>query len=218
MNCLRTFMLFFSIAFVSASAQQKDSLQVEKKYQPNFMVGGDLLNVGISFFSDRKVYQGFISTHLKKDLHLIAELGYEDNLYDKNGYEAYAKGAYLKAGGFYMLMKDTENQFNGFYAGPKLAASMYEQHYVKVPVRGSQGGDSFVGFDPSNQTSVWIEGSIGGRVQLFKSAFYIDVNVQPRYLVYTTKQEEITPMIVPGFGKSSSNFNLGFAWNLAFKF
>ncbi len=218
MNCLRTFILFFSFAFVGIYAQKQDSLTTPERYQPNFMVGGDILNAGVSFFSDRAVYQGFISTHLKKDLHLVADLGYEKNVYQKNGYDAEVNGLFLKAGGVYMLMKDLENELNGFYAGPKLGVSHYEQHYNKVPVRGSQGGDSFVSLEPSKQTSLWLEAAIGGRVQLFQSSFYVDVNLQPRYLVYTTKQDEIVPMVVPGFGKSSSKFNVGFAWNIAYKF
>jgi hypothetical protein len=44
------------------------------------------------------------------------------------------------------------------------------------------------------------------------------VNAQPRFLFYSTKQEEMKPMIVPGFGKSSTKFNVGFSWNLAYQF
>ncbi|QPQ52773.1 hypothetical protein H3Z85_04965 [Chryseobacterium indologenes] len=47
------------------------------KYEPNFMVGFDALNAGISFFSDRKVYQGFVSSKLNGNVHVIAEAGFE---------------------------------------------------------------------------------------------------------------------------------------------
>lgn len=182
------------------------------------MIGVDVLNAGISFFSDRKVYQGFLSANLKKDIYGIVELGYESNVYDKNGYDAEAKGLFAKVGGYYMLMKDNENPLNGFYAGPKIGGSFYQQTYDRIPVRGSEGGDSFVSLETSNQTSLWLEGHIGGKVQLFQSPFFIDLSVQPRYLVYTTKQDSVVPMIVPGFGKSSSKFNVGFAWNIALLF
>jgi len=79
-------------------------------------------------------------------------------------------------------------------------------------------GDYFVSYPSSNQSAYWLEAGIGGRVQLFNSNFFIDVQVQPRYMLYTTKQEEIQPMIVPGFGTSSGSFTLGFAWNIAYKF
>lgn len=207
--------LFFSLW---TTAQQQDSTVVEKKYIPNLMIGFDVLNGGLTLFSDRKTMQGFVSTKIKKDIHAVADLGFERNIYQKNGYDAKASGIFIKAGGFYMLMKDPENEFNGFYAGPKLGASFYTQEYMQVPVRGSQGGDAYLSLPRSAQSSYWLEASIGGRVQLFESQFYIDVNVQSRYMLYSTKQDDVKPMIVPGFGRSSSNFSAGLAWSVAYKF
>jgi hypothetical protein len=211
--------LFFSCCALSVFGQEKtDSTKVNPKYKINFMMGFDVLNAGVSSFSDRKLLQGFISTTYRKKFHLIAEAGFEKNIYQKNGYNAKVSGSFAKIGAFYMLASDNENPENGFYAGAKLAGSYYNQEYFAVPVRGFQGGDISVAFPSSTQSSYWLEGTIGGRVQLFASKFYIDVNVQPKYLAYTTKQDEIIPLIVPGFGKSSTKFNVGFAWNLAYKF
>ncbi len=212
------FTLFFSFLFSVVQAQKVDSVKVKYQYEPNFMVGFDVLNAGLGIFSKRKVFQGFVSTKVKKDIHAVADLGFESNVYQKNGYDAKSNGFFAKLGGFYMLMKDPENEFNGFYAGTKIGVAFYNQEYMKVPVRGSQGGDSYLSFPASTQSSYWLEAGIGGRVQLFDSNFYIDVNVQPKYLVATTKQEDIKPMIVPGFGRSSAKFNMGFAWNVAYKF
>ena len=211
---------FFSVLNLFSFAQEssKETKTEKWKYEPNFMIGFDALNAGASFFSDRKLYQGFISSKIKENLHGIIEAGFETNIYQKNGYDAKANGPFLKMGVFYMLAKDTENEFNGFYAGGKLGASLYTQEYMAVPVRGYGGSSSSVAFPSSSQSSYWLEGTIGGKVQLFESNFYIDVNLQPRYLIYTTKQDDIQPMIVPGFGKSSSKFNMGFAWNIAYKF
>lgn len=182
------------------------------------MVGFDVLNGGIAAFSDRKLLQAFVSSKIKNNIHAVADVGFEKNIYQKNGYDASVGGPFLKLGGFYMLANDKENELNGFYAGGKLAASFYNQEYKAVPVRGFGGSDTSVAFPASSQSSYWIEATVGGRVQLFDSAFYIDVNMQPKYLAFSTKQEEIKPMIVPGFGKSSAKFNMGFSWNIAYKF
>ncbi|MFY7814791.1 MAG: DUF6048 family protein [Chryseobacterium taeanense] len=213
------FTFFFSLIGILGFGQKTKEQKKEKwKYEPNFMVGGDVLNAGVAFFSDRKLYQGFISSKIKDNIHAIVEAGFESNIYQKNSYDAKANGPFLKIGAFYMLAKDPENEFNGFYAGGKAGGSFYTQEYIAVPVRGYGGSSSSISFPSSTQSSYWLEGTIGGRVQLFESSFYIDVNLQPRYLVFTTKQDDIQPMIVPGFGKSSSKFNMGFAWNLAYKF
>lgn len=219
MNPRLIFTCFFSLLFSLAFAQKKeDSLKTKFKYKPNFMVGFDVLNGGIAAFSDRKLIQGFVSSKIKNNIHAVADLGFEKNIYQKNGYDASVNGPFLKLGAFYMLANDKENELNGFYAGGKLGASFYTQEYKAVPVRGFGGSETSVAFPASSQSSYWIEANVGGRVQLFESTFYIDVNMQPRYLVYTTTQEEIKPMIVPGFGKSSAKFNMGFSWNIAYHF
>ena len=182
------------------------------------MVGFDVVNAAISSFSNRKLFQGFISTNYKKRLHLIAEAGFEKNIFDKNGYDVKVNGPFAKIGVFYMLASDSENPQNGFYAGGKAAGSYYNQEFFAVPVRGFKGSDVSVAFPASSQSSYWLEGTVGGRVQLFSSKFYVDLNIQPKYLAYTTKQDDIKPLLIPGFGKSSGAFNIGFAWNLAYKF
>lgn len=219
MNPRLTFSFFFSFLAICLSAQQaSDSLQTKWKYEPNFMVGLDLLNAGSSAFSDRKLFQGFVSSRVTRNIHAVADVGFEKNIYQKNGYDATANGPFVKFGAFYMLAEDKENPLNGFYAGAKAAASYYNQEYFAVPVRGFGGSDTSASFPESSQGSVWLEATVGGRVQLFDSPFYIDVTMQPKYLLYSSTQEDIQPMIVPGFGKSSAKFNMGFSWNIAYYF
>lgn len=212
-------LIFSVLNLLNFSAQEKDEVEKTKwKYEPNFIVGVDVLNAGISFFSDRQLFQGFISSKVKDNLHGIIEAGFDKNVYQNNGYDATASGPFAKIGAFYMLARDRENDFNGFYGGGKIAGSFYKQEYMAIPVRGFGGSSSTVSMPSSSQSSFWLEGTLGGRVQLFESNFYIDVSMQPRYLMVTSKQDDVVPMIVPGFGKSSNKFNMGFAWNIAYKF
>ncbi len=219
MKAKHIFSCFFSLIFVIGFAQKKpDSAKAKRQYEPNFMVGLDMLNLGIGVFSERKLFQGFVSSKITKNIHAVADVGFDENVYLKSGYDASVSGFFLKAGTFYMLANDRENSQNGFYAGGKLAGSFYTQEYRAIPVRGYGGSSASEAFPASSQSSFWLEATIGGRVQLFDSHFYIDVNLQPKYLLYTTKQEDIKPMIVPGFGRSSDKFNLGFMWNIAYLF
>jgi len=213
------FSFFFSfLSLISFAQKEQDSLKTKWKYEPNFMVGFDVLNAGIATFSDRKMIQGFVSSQVTKNIHGVVEGGFEKNIYQKNGYDATANGPFLKLGAFYMLANDKENPFNGFFGGGKIGGSYYSQEYFAVPVRGFSGSDTSIAFPASTQSSYWIEAMIGGRVQLFETPFYIEVNMQPKYLAYSTTQEDLKPMIVPGFGKSSTKFNMGFSWNVAYRF
>jgi len=212
-------LIFSAFGLLTFSAQEKKEEEKQKwKYEPNFMVGFDLLNGAVSFFSDRQMFQGFISSKIKDNFHGVIEAGFDKNIYQNNGYDAKASGPFMKIGAFYMLARDRENDFNGFYGGGKLAGSFYTQEYMAIPVRGYAGNSSSISMPSSSQSSFWLEGNLGGRVQLFESNFYIDVNMQPRYLIVAGKQDDVVPMIVPGFGKSSNKFTVGFAWNIAYKF
>ncbi|MCZ2082662.1 MAG: DUF6048 family protein [Flavobacteriales bacterium] len=219
MKTKRIFSFFFSFMLMMSFAQKKqDSLKVKWKYEPNFLVGFDVLNAGIGVVSDRKLFQGFVSSKVKDNWYGIADVGFEKNIYQKNGYDASASGPFLKLGTLYMLAHDLENPMNGFFIGGKVAGSFYNQEYKAVPIRGFGGSDVSQAFPKSTQSSYWMEINIGGRVQLFESPFYIEATAQPKYLVLTSKQDEIKPMIVPGFGKSSAKFNIGFSWNIAYTF
>ena len=219
MKAKRIFTFFFSFLLMLTFGQKKqDSLEVKWKYEPNFLVGFDVLNAGVAAFSDRKLFQGFVSSKVKGNWYAIADAGFEKNIYEKNGYDASASGPFLKLGALYMLANDLENPMNGFFVGGKAAGSFYNQEYKAVPIRGFGGSDFSQAFEKSSQSSYWMELNIGGRVQFFNSPFFIEATVQPKYLVFTTTQDDIKPMIVPGFGKSSAKFNLGFSWNIAYSF
>lgn len=219
MKIQRIFILFFSLCTLGVLAQaQQDSIKPKWQYQPNFLIGVDVLGGGVSAFSKQKKFQFFVASQIKGRYNGIVEGGFTKNVYDKNAYNATAEGYYAKLGAFYMMVTDTKNPKNGFYTGVKLAASIYAQEYQSVPTKGSNGQVFKTAFPKTNQSSYWAEATIGGRVQLFSSSFFIDVNAQPRYLVYTTKQDDIMPMIIPGFGKSSTKFNMGVAWSIAYYF
>ncbi|MGA9213268.1 DUF6048 family protein [Kaistella sp.] len=219
MKAKRIFTFFFSFLLVIIFAQKKqDSLKIQWKYEPNFLVGFDVLNAGIGAFSDRKLFQGFVSSKVKGNWYAVVDAGFEKNIYQKNGYDAVVSGSFLKLGTLYMLAYDQENPMNGFFVGGKIAGSFYNQEYKAIPIRGFGGSDASQAFPESSQSSYWMEINIGGRVQLFDSPFYIEAIAQPRYLVFSTTQDEIKPMIVPGFGRSSAKFNIGFSWNIAYHF
>ena len=61
MNPRLIFSFFFSFVYIAAFAQTaQDSAKAKWKYEPNFMVGIDVLNAGIGVFSDRQRFQGFV--------------------------------------------------------------------------------------------------------------------------------------------------------------
>jgi len=212
MKILRLFILFFSIIIIQISAQAK-------KNKFNLMIGFDALHLGLGEFTDQRMFQFFASTEVKPKAHLVMEVGYEENKYDKNAYDVVADGNFIKAGMLYMFNTEVEDRQNGFYIGGKLATSFYWQYIMSIPIRGPIGiGNSEISLSKSPQSAYWIDASVGGRVRILGTNFFIDAQIQPKYLIFSTKQENITPMVIPGFGVDAGAFKLGFMWSLAYLF
>lgn len=236
MKTIRICLLFFSFLGVLLFAQQKKTPQADsviqkikpgfffkkwfktdKKYQ-KIIVGVDVLHLGLMPFSNQKTLSGYASFSLNKNRHLVADAGFESNRFDENQYHVLAEGLFFKFGTYYMLFFEENKPLNGFYIGAKLGTSVYKQTYNAIPIRGYKGNDASTFLPSSNQNANWIEFPIGARVQVFQTAFYLDIQAQPRFILFQTKQEGVQPMIIPGFGQSSSNSNLGFMWAIAFRF
>jgi len=204
--------LFFSIFSLNIFAQTKKS-----KF--NFMLGFDALHLGLAEFTDQKMFQIFASSEFKPKKHFVLETGYEKNKYNKNAYDISAEGNFIRAGILYMFNTDFNDPQNGFYFGGKLATSFYKQKIKSIPIKGASGiSNSNVSFPVSSQNAYWLEGAIGGRVRVIKTNFFIDAQIQPKYLLVRTRQENIIPMVIPGFGTDSGAFKLGFMWSIAYLF
>lgn len=221
------FTCFFSLLSLLIFAQKtpgklhQGSQPTEEKNRPErfayWMAGVDVLNASLAFFTERKVFQTSLSTPYNRKLMLVADAGLEKNQYGKLGYSAQASGPFVKVGATYPLLWEAARPDNRFYAGLKIAAAFYRQQYDAVPVKGALGLTSTFSLPSSNQSSYWAEAVLGGRIELSQSRWFLEANVQPRYLVFSTKQEDLAPMIVPGFGRSSGKFNLGFYWGIAYR-
>ena len=47
------------------------------------MLGVDVLHLGLMAFTDQKLFQAFATSRIQPRLHLVADVGYERNKYDK---------------------------------------------------------------------------------------------------------------------------------------
>ena len=47
------------------------------------MIGVDVLHLGLMAFTDQKLFQAFATSRIQPRLHLVADVGYEKNKYDK---------------------------------------------------------------------------------------------------------------------------------------
>jgi len=183
------------------------------------MIGFDALNLGLAKFTDQKMFQAFVSSEIKPKTHLLLDVGHEKNRYDKNAYHVLAEGNFIRTGILYMFNTEPSDIQNGFYVGGKFSASFYSQYIESIPIKGSIGvRNSETQFPVSSQSAYWLEIALGGRVRVLKTKFFVDAQIQPKYLFVSTKQENIVPMVIPGFGTDAGALKFGFMWSIAYLF
>ena len=74
---MKTKLTFILFLVLFGFSQEKDSVKPNININPIFTVGVDVLNAGLSAFSDRKLFQGYVSSEIKKNLHAVLDVGFE---------------------------------------------------------------------------------------------------------------------------------------------
>lgn len=235
MNQKPIYILFWAISLLSIKLQaQNDSLNLEAKSlikevkdsvstqkshknAGNLFIGVDLFNPIMSTFTDKQGGQAMISYRVHKKWNAVAEVGYEKNKFDELDWKVDVDGLYFKLGFNWFASQDHENASNGFYTGLRFAYAAYQQQIHQYPIRlPNNQVDEYESLAKENVSSYWIELVGGSRVKLF-SNFYADVSIRPEIYMGSKKQENIDPLVIPGFGKDRGPVNFSVFWGLTYK-
>lgn len=209
-----------SIQTRTKTTDKTDSLSGDKTHKVvgNLFVGVDLYSPALSFFSDRSGGMAFVSYRIYKKWNLVTELGYESNRFDNLDWRVSVNGNYFKLGLNWFISQDYQNASNGFYGGARFAYSTYQQEIEQYPVRLADNQvDEYGSLPKSKVSSYWIEIVGGARVRLI-SNLYADVSLRPEFYLGSTKQQDIEPLVIPGYGKDRGPVNFGISWGLSWKF
>jgi hypothetical protein len=236
MKPIRTYISLLAISALSIQAQaQEDSIALETqtlvketislsdslqghKRAGNLFVGVDLFNPIMSAFTDKQGGQAMISYRVYKKWNVVAELGYEKNHYDELDWDVDVDGIYAKLGFNWFVSQDHQDASNGFYTGLRFAYAAYKQTINQYPIRTSGNQvDQYGSLPTANVSSYWVEIVGGARVKLL-SNFYADVSIRPEIYIGSAKQEDISPLVIPGYGKDIGPINFSVFWGLTYKF
>lgn len=193
-----------------------DSLKGYKK-AGNLFVGVDLFNPVMSAFTNKQGGQAMISYRVYKKWNAVAEIGYEKNLYDQLDWNVDVNGIYAKLGFNWFVSQDYQDASNGFFTGMRFAYAAYQQTINEYPIRTSGNQVDQIGSLPTaNVSTYWVEIVGGARVKLL-SNFYADVSIRPEIYLGSSKQEDIDPLVIPGYGKDNGPINFSIFWGLTYK-
>lgn len=194
---------------------QVDSIQSKPKKQ-GILIGVDLFNPALGLFSDKKGYEASIAIPIKQKWNIVGELGYEQNHFDNNIWDVDAKGVYAKMGVNWFVSQDAENPNMGYYFGGRIGFSPFQQTVNKYVIQGTDIPRIEGSLPQHNASALWLEPLVGGRVQVFNSPFYVDANVKIKVKLYDTNEQDLTPLIIPGFGTNNNGLNFGVNWSIGY--
>lgn len=194
-----------------------DSLKTLQKPVGKLFVGVDVFTPIMSIFSDKQGGQGLISYHIAKKWNVVGEFGYEKNHYDELDWDIDVKGMYLKLGFNWFISQDYKDASNGFYTGVRFAYASYQQTVNQYPIRlASNQIDEYGSLPKANVSAYWIEILGGARIQLVGN-LYADLSIRPEIYVGSKKQQDIDPLVIPGYGKDIGSINFSVFWGLTYK-
>lgn len=201
---------------------QTDSIQIETKKdnapKQGIFVGVDLFNPAISLFSDKKGGEAVIAFPFKKRLNLVAEVGFEKNIFINSIWDVEASGMYARAGANWFVSQDRLDPNMGYYLGGRIGYAPFKQTINLYTIQGTDVENIQGSVEEHNANTLWVEPTAGGRVGLFNSNFYVDASVKLKVKLWDSNDYDITPLIIPGFGTNENGLNFGVNWSVGYVF
>lgn len=199
--------------------------KIKKPRNPIF-IGADLFNPVMSVLTDKKGFSFFAHYNIQKKWHAVVEVGYETNIFNDFQWDVDVNGMFYRLGFNWFISEDPLDRNNGFYTGFRLAGSSYQQDIKSYPIRDTETVDGTTNFitttgslGKENLSYYWIESLLGARVSLFNTKhWYADLSTRIQIPLGGKKQNDITPLAIPGFGKDQGLVQLDLLWGISYMF
>ncbi len=212
---------FISLVIVNAwalfSLKAQDTLLIPLKIKAGLEVSGPAI-----YFSDKNIFnaEGYFAADINEKMTAVLGAGYLSFKYSQYNYEYLSKGAFLRSGVDFNLMKP-QKSMGKYWAGlgVRYGMSIFSS---EVP---SYEHDNYWGTTSSSiaRETKWghfVEVSPGVRSEIFKN-FSIGWTISLRMLLYTGTGKDLRPLYLPGYGNAAKSFSTGLnyfiVWNIPYK-
>lgn len=202
-------------AFSQVSAP--DSVVIPLKVMAGIEIAGPVM-----YFVDKNnlSIEGYLSLDLNEKMAVYIGGGYSDYKYSQYNYEYLSKGAFIKSGvDFNILKPETAMGKYRFDIGLHYGLSIFTSETPSFKYENYWG--TITSSLPSkNYYGHYFEISPGFRAEIFKN-FSIGWTVSLRKLIYTGAGKDLRPLYLPGYGPGGKTVSAGFGyylvWNFPFK-
>lgn len=167
---------------------------------------GDVGSHGLEFSVDGEVHYNWFP---------IVEVGTQWINHNTDSLLYKMNGAYARIGFDYNVLKYQHRlDRDAFYIGMRVAHSSFSHELQDVVLQGIHG-EVRSAIDSRSLNATWGEAVVGAKAEVFKN-LYLGVTARVKVMFAHTSYENMTPYIVPGFGKGYYQFNGGFTYSIMY--
>jgi hypothetical protein len=164
--------------------------------------------IGAEFSADFEVY---------KNIFPVFEAGYStlSDSVDRSKYRS--GGPYARVGIDYNVLPLKDRSIHhSLDIGIRYAASAFKHQAENITVPSDYWGDYTIDEHENTLTGHWLE-IVGGIKAEVLTNFFIGWSIRYKILINPNMDPQITPLLIPGYGKGTDNRTIGFTYSLSYK-
>ena len=210
--------IFISLLLLSGSYVLKGQVvELQKQPPKGFTLGVNLAGPINKLFDNGRSGISFLSRmSLKSPYSLLAEVGYENVLFENSRYRYSSNGTFFKAGVEYDVFAEKETGSNdNLLFGLHYGYAIQEQEASSFTIENSYWGEYTGRLGVYSVNTHWIELSGGPRMELLKN-FFMGWTLQIKLALYRDNPDILSPYLIPGFGNGDNRINLGFSYSVEY--
>jgi hypothetical protein len=157
--------------------------------------------VSAIYYPYRKEVTAVADARINSNLYAAFEAGFASTPYTGDTYTYKGSGVFTTIGIDYNFLKrQYVTEKNMFYAGIRYGFSHFSYEVPSYSIQNTYWGDNLTGSVPkTNVNAHWVELVVGLKAEILKN-FFMGWNIRERILINNVKTDEMTPLVIPGFG------------------
>lgn len=206
----------FRCLLLLAIIQPLEGQDTLRTYGPR--IGLDLVRFGYFLAEPSEIGAEFsVDAEVFHNVYPIIEAGYNQISEKRELFNYSSKGTYARAGVDYNLLTPKDrSQHHSITIGFRYGISIFNQLAEDVVIPGDYWGDNILESYQNNLTGNWFE-IVGGVKTELVSNFFLGWSVRYKKLFNPGMDPTVTPQLVPGYGKGSSDTGFGFTYSILYK-
>jgi len=206
----------FSLLLVFGSLQPMKGQDTLRTYGPT--LGLDLARF-VYYFSDPAIYgaEASVDVELFNRFYPVFELGY-GNLSDSISTSDYnSQGIYGRLGLDYNVLPPKDRSVHhSISLGLRYGTAVFQHKASNILVPSDYWGDFLIDDYENTLNAHWLEIAGGLRAEVLPNLF-LGWSVRYRILLNPDLDPQVSPLLIPGYGKGTENRTIGISYTLAYK-